>query len=146
MMNLAQALKSKVRLEKKANELLARIKKYNKTNVKNTSNVPDMTVLLTEWDKVKDEMSKLKQKIATATTPVMDIIFQQAMLRKLINVVKELDCDPVAKKEYYAKEEPEVYKIQLNESNRDSLVEEIQKDIDAIQDKLDDFNAITMLP
>ncbi len=145
-MNLAQALKSKVRLEKKANELLARIKKYNKTNVKNTSNVPDMTVLLTEWDKVKDEMSKLKQKIATATTPVMDIIFQQAMLRKLINVVKELDCDPVAKKEYYAKEEPEVYKIQLNESNRDSLVEEIQKDIDAIQDKLDDFNAITMLP
>jgi nucleoside-triphosphatase THEP1 len=145
-MNLAQALKSKVRLEKKANELLARIKKYNKTNVKNTSNVPDMTVLLAEWDKVNDEMSKLKQKIATATTPVMNIIFQQAMLRKLINVVKELDCDPVGKKEYYAKEEPEVYKIQLNESNRDSLVEEIQKDIDAIQDKLDDFNAITMLP
>lgn len=146
-MNLAQALKKKARLEKKANDLLTKINKSNKVNVLNTAQQHDVMGLITEWNEIINDIVEVKAKISENTVLVAKVIAKQGLLRKLLNTLRELDCNATSTRDRYSSVDDAVqsYKVQLSPTQRDLLVEQTQKQIDDLQDQLDDYNAVTKL-
>lgn len=90
------------------------------------------------------ELVELKKKIHTANQPVFDKIFQMAELKGMVKELKKLSVDEGKVSERYSSVQS-VKEVEVNIAERDTLVKELEKKIEVLQDELDIHNATTQI-
>jgi hypothetical protein len=146
-MNLAQALKQKNRL---AGELVRLQKILQRENARRSDN-PSKTDRAAIWESIErasDELGKLKALIARANVPIYPQIERMAELKSRIAFIENLEKREGEEISYFGPNNEKIlYKWEsfLNSERSDDLISQIQKQINALQDEVDTFNAITQL-
>ena len=141
-MKLTKALKLKNQLAGDVAELKDRLSKQNSR----AATVPfdyDTREVLTALRAKVENLIAVKSSIATANVGLYPRIFRLAELKGLVTQLKALDVRHGVFKEAgnYAQPAYEVeYVAQLKKSVVDGLVAELETEISALQDELDEFN------
>jgi hypothetical protein len=141
-MKLTKALKLKNQLAGDVAELKDRLSKQNSR----AATVPfdyDTREVLTALRAKVENLIAVKSSIATANVGLYPRIFRLAELKGLVTQLKALDVRHGVFKEAgnYAQPAYEVeYVAQLKKSVVDGLVAELEAEISALQDELDEFN------
>lgn len=86
-------------------------------------------------------MVKLKTKIQIANVPVFEKIYRLSELKNIASKLKYLSCDAERRELSGGKLSTPV----INTNKRDTLLDEIQKQIEKIQEELDEFNYQTKI-
>jgi DNA repair exonuclease SbcCD ATPase subunit len=140
-MNVKQALKQKERLVKELNSTWGIIRKHNSVLEGNTRQY-NIALLLEKVDKLMAEIVEIKQRIHKANQPVYDLIFQMSELKNYLKELQSVDTtDGVVIPNSYGNVTPQKYVAQLNDSTRDTIIEQVTEQINELQDKLDTHNA-----
>jgi hypothetical protein len=132
-MNLKKALKEKNKLKGKLSETYSRISRYNLSE-EGLERPYNPTKLLKELMEHVDEMVQLKTKIQIANTAIYDKIFRLAELKNIASKVKYLSCEREKTSNGYLSD------AAITTKERDAFVEKLQKEIEQIQEDLDEFN------
>jgi len=143
-MTINQALKEKNVLAGQVSKLKDRILQNNRF-VKGEVPAYNTTTLLHEFRAKLAELVDLKTKIAVATVPMVGVIIHMAELKSLIGTLKILPAKAGTEVARYSAAEGTVYDVTIGEVERDSLVEEMEGQLRMAQDKLDTFNATTII-
>jgi hypothetical protein len=140
-MNIAQALKEKNKKVANLQKLWTRISRFNSVSTGN----PRPYNIEETWREINQEMSELidlKARINQASAPVRKDIFAMSELKSLIQGVRGIDTTEGVYQSRYSNESTETTAV-LNVAWQDAQIESIEKDIEAIQEKLDTFNHTT---
>ncbi len=142
-MNIKQALKKKNRLAGKLKEAL-RIMSESNSVLAGSSPAYNSQQKYAEAKGIMNELVSLKAKIHAANAPVADLIFKAGELKSMINALRAMSCShgPVIS---YRSTEPVEFVAKMGEVVRDRLVTELEAELDAINDRLDEFNAVTKI-
>jgi hypothetical protein len=146
-MNVSQALKLKNRL---AGELVRQQQIFQRENARRNDSVSKVN-RIGVWGnilKLSDDLGKLKGKIALANVGIYSSLERMAELKSRIGFLSSLD-----KREgpevvsFGGDREPKTYQWDsfINQEKCDSLISDIQKEIDALQDNVDAYNASTQI-
>ncbi len=141
-MKITKALKLKNKLAGDVAELKARLTSQNSR----ASTVPfdyDANDVLSALRVKVDELVTIKSAIATANVAIYPRIFRLAELKGLVTSIKSLDTRQGVFKEGggFSLSACEVeYVAQLKKAAVDALAAELEAEISAIQDELDEFN------
>lgn len=136
---LAQALKYKVRLGSHLEKTRAKTRGINSY----WPGQPDFTELasiLKETDLLMDNLISLKFEISKANEPIQKKIFLLSELKskitglRYISTARESRTNPSTYEVSYAE-------LQINKKEMDEMISSIQKEINALQDDIDLFNA-----
>jgi hypothetical protein len=139
-MNIKKALKEKNNLKGKINETLTRISKHNVTE--NGIERPyDPHLLLDELFVKIEEMVTMKTKIQKANIDVFDKIYRLSELKNVASRLKYLNCT----KERIHNSPDNFSDVAISTKERDLLLENIEKQIEKIQEELDEFNYKTKI-
>lgn len=141
-MKLAKALKLKNKLAGEVETLKDLLKKQNVRSKKQEFDYDNAEVLADLRAKV-DELIRVKAAIAQANTAIYERIFRAAELKGLVATLNSLDTRTGVHLEggNYVERPVEVeYMAQLGKVEVDRLVAEFEKEIDSVQDELDEFN------
>ena len=147
-MKITKALKLKNQLAGDVAELKNRLAAQNSR----ASTVPfdyDANEVLTALRAKVDELVAVKSAIAVANVAIYPRIFRLAELKGLVTSIKVLDTRQGVFREGggFALSAVEVeYVAQLKKSAVDALVVELEAEISAIQDELDEFNQSQSVP
>ena len=142
-MNIAQALKEKNKKVAKIQKLWTRISRFNSVSTGN----PRSYNIEETWRELNNEMHELidlKARIHNASTPVRKDIFALSELKSLIQGVRGIDTTEGVYQSRYSNESTETTVV-FNVAWQDAQIERIEKDIEAIQEKLDGFNHTTQV-
>ena len=140
-MNLAKALKVKNKLAGEVAQLKELLAKQNSRSTRQPFDYNNTEVLANLRGKL-DELVRVKAAIAAANAEIYEKIFRMAELKGLIAALNALDTRQgiiVEGAEYGRPVETE-YVAQIRKSQADTLVAELQAEIQSIQDALDEFN------
>jgi len=142
-MTIKQALKQKNKLVKNIVENTKLIQQHNSVEVGNQR--PYSTQMLyEEIQKDTQELASLKAKIHIANTPVMQSIFWMSEMKSTIASLKKMDCtEGKSNRDRYRMESEVVLTSEISLVTRNEEIKMLEAKIDAIQDKLDTFNATT---
>jgi hypothetical protein len=141
-MKLTKALKLKNQLAGEVTELKDRLSKQNSRAAKVPFDYDSREVLAALREKV-EHLIAVKSAIAAANVARYPRIFRLAELKGLVALLKALDVRHGVFKEAgnYAQPAYEVeYVAQLKKAAVDGLVTELEAEISALQDELDEFN------
>lgn len=139
-MNLKKALKEKNKLKGKINDNFERIRRYNL--IESEIERPyDPHQLLEEINVFIDQIVDLKTKIQVANIDVYQKIFRLSELKNFAAKMKYMSCDP----ERYESAGKKFSKPAISTNERDSLISVIEKEIEQIQEELDEYNYRTMI-
>lgn len=141
-MTIYQALKEKNKLAGKIKVLAARLTSCNR-NTKGTKPSYEFGEVLAEYLKTMDSLVETKTKISAASQPVFETIILMGEVKSIAQTLKSL---PVGEDEYsrrYGASDVREYDVQVNEKQRDEMVEKYEAQISIMQDKIDQFNATT---
>lgn len=137
-MNLARALKEKNKLVGKIKVLWERLISSNQSlSDKQDYNAED---LYTEICSETDKLLKLKELINAATQPIFPDILQIAELKGRVTNLKSIQTEE--KKATYS-DNIITYNVQMSKNRVDELIDKTTKEIEDIQDRIDQFNAST---
>jgi len=139
-MNIKKALKEKNNLKGKINETLSRISKHNITE-DGIERPYDPRVLLEELFVKVEEMVTLKTQIQRANNDVFDKIYRLSELKNVASKLKYLNCN----KERIHNSLDNFSDVAISTKDRDLLIEKIEKQIETIQEELDEFNYKTKI-
>jgi len=142
-MNIAQALKEKNKKVAKIQKLWTRIQRFNSVSTGN----PRPYDIEETWREINQEMSELidlKARIHNASAPVRKDIFAMSEFKSLIQGVRGIDTTEGIYQARYSSETTETTAV-FNVSWQDAQIESIEKDIESIQEKLDQFNHTTQV-
>jgi len=142
-MNIAQALKEKNKKVAKIQKLWTRISRFNSVSTGN----PRSYNIEETWLELNQEMHELiglKARIHNASAPVRKDIFALSELKSLIQGVRGIDTTEGIYQSRYSNESTETTVV-FNVAWQDAQIESIEKDIEAIQEKLDGFNHTTQV-
>jgi len=139
-MNIKKALKEKNNLKGKINETLSRISKHNITE-DGIERPYDPRVLLEELFVKVEEMVTLKTQIQKANNDVFDKIYRLSELKNVASKLKYLNCN----KERIYNSPDNFSDVAISTKERDLLIEKIEKQIEKIQEELDEFNYKTKI-
>ena len=145
-MTLAKALKHKNRVAQKIARVSGDIRENNSILVVNDSEV-DVNVLDRMRKELTDYLVALKTAIHRASDSVRDKIFMLAELKGSIGFYNSI-CTQHGKRESHrfgGDDEFVEYKAVIRKESIDRAVAELEAEIDTIQDRLDEFNATTMI-
>ena len=142
-MNIAKALKHKNRLVNEIAKLQEAFKRENSRRDDNPS-TRDCKVLFDELIEKLNKLTDLRSAIAEATAPISYKLAKLSELKILINYLngvptregKEITAYGTTIKEY-------VWTSFLNRDRLDVVIKEFQKQIEDLQDEIDDYNART---
>lgn len=141
-MKLTKALKLKNQLAGEVTELKDRLGKQNSHAAKVPFDYDSREVLATLREKI-DHLITVKSAIAAANVEQYPRIFRLAELKGLVALFKALDVRHGVFTEggNYAQPAHEVeYVAQIKKATADALVAELEAEISALQDELDEFN------
>lgn len=143
-MTVKEALKEKNLVIKKINENLEKIYAYNSIDVENKR--PYSTdLLLTNVKELTTSLIELKTKIHIANTPVYHKIFEMSELKNLAKRISNIDCSEGKVVDRYSRTEPTVKVAEITVVERDTIVKDLEEQIDRIQGELDYHNATTQI-
>ncbi len=141
-MKLTKTLKLKNQLTGEISQLKELLNKQNVRSTKQSFDYDNREVLSQLRAKI-DELIKVKTELARANADAYDKIFRLAELKGLVVTLKALETKSGVFHEGggYAQAGYEVeYVAQLSKVAVDGLVSEAEKEIQALQDSLDEFN------
>jgi len=147
-MNLAQALKQKNRL---AGELVRQQQILTRENARRSDMVStvDREAVWCRIIQLSDELGELKGKITTANIGIYPLLERMAELKSRIAYVHGLPKREGEEITFVGRDQEKlVYKwdTYINQTKTDALVATLQTQINELQDKVDQFNAVTVLP
>ena len=142
-MNIKQALKRKNKLAGQLKEALQIAVEVNSVVVGTKTSYSSQQ----KWSEAKSIMSdlvSLKAKIHRANAPVADLIFRASEIKSMISILKGMSCSdgPVLS---YRATEPIMYEATIGQLHRDRMVSVFETELDTINDRLDEFNAVTKI-
>jgi predicted TIM-barrel fold metal-dependent hydrolase len=141
-MKLSKALKLKNQLAGDVTVLKDRLGKQNSHSAKVPFDYDSQEILRTLRDKI-DHLITVKAAIAAANVAQYPRIFRLAELKGLVALLKALDVRHGVFMEggNYAQSAHEIeYVAQIKKAAVDALVAEMEAEISALQDQLDEFN------
>lgn len=144
-MNIKQALKRKTKLVKEINDAFGNVLAYNSVS-EGTERPYSPRVSLELWKKLNDELIELKTSIHRANVPVYDKIFRLSELKNQIKLLKGLDCTAgIPPRSRYDVTDGPARTTEITVVERDDLIKAYEKEIDTIQDFLDEWNFKTII-
>ncbi len=143
-MTVKQALKEKNSLLKRINDLTQKIYSYNSIDEGNKR--PYSTSdLLSQVMELTGELIDLKTKIHQANVPVYDKIFRLSELKSLVKKINGIDCSEGKVSERYSRTEPTIKTAEISVVERDTIVKDLEEQIERLQEELDVHNATTQI-
>lgn len=144
-MNIKQALKRKTKLVKEINDTFGNVLAYNSVS-EGTERPYSPRISLELWKNLNDELIELKTAIHRANAPVYDKIFKLSELKNQIKFLKNLDCTSgVPPRSRYDVSDSPARVAEISVVERDDLIKQYEKEIDTIQDFLDEWNFKTII-
>jgi hypothetical protein len=140
---LAKALKLKNRLAGKVAKLTLTVQTYNSTQ--QTAEQIDVRARYAERADLVRRLTELKHAIARANAPIQRDIFDLAELKAEVALLAGLNTKHGTFLEGYPAAGQVAYTAQFRKADVDALTETLETRIDALQDKLDTFNAQTLI-
>ena len=145
-MKLQKALKLRKSLVNDITKIKQQIKDKNSYLVGGNTKVKiDVENLYTTLLEKINELVGLKYAINQANAEIQDKIYLLSEQKALIAFWKEVSVLEGAQAIGYSEHVKE-YAVQIDEINRDSIVNDLQKKVDAIQDEIDTYNYTTDIP
>ena len=142
-MTIKQALKQKNKLIKQIGENTKLMQEYNSVEVGNERPYSS-TELLGKISEDTKELARLKSRIHIANTPILNEIFLMSELKSIVQSLKKMDCTEGRSTRDRFRMESEVIKTsEISLVKRNETIKELEGRIEAIQDRLDVFNATT---
>ena len=144
-MKLSKALNQKNKLVTEINNTFAKIAKYNSI-VDGSNNPYDVKILLDHYKSKQEELIRLKTAVHAVSQPVRDKIFRLSELKSYAKKISQLDTKNGLIKEhggYRSTSETIAYKATYDEVAIEQMVKETEKQIEALQEELDQFNYST---
>ena len=140
-MKLAKALKQKNKLAGEVAQLKELLTQQNSRSTKQKFDYNNQEVLTNLRAKI-DELVATKAAIGAANAEVYPKIFRLAELKGLVTVLKGISTKEgvYAESLGYAQSVEVEYVAQIKKAEADRLVEELEKEIQELQDALDEFN------
>ena len=139
---LAKALKLKNRFASKISEVTGSIQSYNSV-VEGQERPVDVNALMEKRGKLVDALMNLKIAINSANAPVQATIYLLAELKDEASFLRGIDTKAgkqVSKRTWGEEEKVYVKTAILDYNTVKGLIEQVEADIDANQDKLDVHN------
>jgi hypothetical protein len=144
-MTIKQALKLKNKLIKTIGENTKLMQEYNSIEVGNERPYSSTELLVKITEDTK-ELAKLKTKIHIANTPMLENIFLMSELKSMAQSLKKMDCtEGKSNRDRYRLESESIKTSEISLVKRNETIKELEGRIEAIQDELDLFNAITQI-
>lgn len=143
-MTLARALKYKNRVTQKVRQTAQLIQNRNSIIAGNPREY-DVRELLSHYDKLMAHLVDLKDKIATATRPVHRTILAMEELRAKIEMLRSMSINHGKSARSWREETEVVYEATIREKEQMELIAACEREMDAIQEKLDTHNATTKI-
>jgi len=142
-MTIKQALKLKNKLIKEISENTKLMQQYNSVEVGNQRPYSSQ-YLYKQIENDAIELANLKVRIHLANTPVLAEIFWMSEMKSMISALKKMDCtEGKSNRDRYRMESEVVLTSEISLVTRNEEIKMLEAKIDAIQDKLDTFNATT---
>jgi len=140
-MKLAKALKQKNKLAGEVTQLKELLTEQNSRSTKQKFDYNNQEVLTNLRAKI-DELVATKAAIGAANAEVYPKIFRLAELKGFVTALKGLSTKEgvYAESLGYSQSVEVEYVAQIKKAEVDKLVEEIEKEIQELQDALDEFN------
>lgn len=135
---LAKALKLKNRLAGRVAKLTADVQTYN--SVQDGAEQADVRGKYEERATVVRRLTDLKLTIAQANQPIQRLIFELAELKAEVALLAGLNTKHGTFVEGYPTAGPVTYVAQVRKADADRMTEQLERRIDAVQDRLDVFN------
>lgn len=142
--SVAKALKLKNRLAGRLNEVQETIQTYNSTLAEQHNKDVDVPALVKDRNEIEECLVRLKATLLAANNPIHESIVRQGELKSRIEWLKSLPTMDGVQRHGYQNTEIK-YLAFMKKKDVDEQVRLAQRDIDAIQDKLDEFNHSTKL-
>ena len=144
-MTIKQALKQKNKLVKNIAENTKLMQQHNSVEVGNQRPYSSVE-LYNEIQKDTKELASLKAKIHIANTPVMEDIFWMSEMKSTITALKKMDCtEGRSNRDRFRMESEVVLTSEISLVSRNQEIKMLESKIEEIQDKLDIFNATTVI-
>ncbi len=143
-MTITQALKEKNKKVGLITRLQNRLQQYNSVE-RGVVREYDPRKILEELNAEIDALVVLKHKIHIASAPVRDKIFLQSELKSHISNLKSVPTTNGVLRERYSRDEPAVVEAVISRGEMDSLIENLELQVESIQEELDQFNYRTKI-
>jgi hypothetical protein len=138
-MTIAQALKEKNRLISEIKKIKEKISKYNQSPT-DRERLYDVHELFSELHLTKSKLADIKTAIQLASEPLRKEVFVQSELKDTLTFLRTVPCESGIIRDRYSREEGHEVNSVYNAKMLDEMMSNIEKEIEAIQDKLDKFN------
>lgn len=140
---LAKALKLKNRLAGKIAKLTQTVQSYNSTQ--QTAEQIDVRAAFAERADLVRRLTDLKHAVARANAPIQRDVFDLAELKAEVTLLAALNTKHGTFLEGYPTAGTVAYVAQFRKADVDAMTDALERRIDALQDKLDTFNAQTTI-
>ena len=142
-MKLGRALKEKNRLTKRIASVKNIITSSNVVLIDNEYSY-NIFELQSIYVGLVDQLIDLKVAIQIANQPILNKIYALSELKAAIAMYSSLDTKEGSHESGgYGSSELRIYKAQINRAALDIKIDDLQSEIDAWQDEIDEFNSIT---
>ena len=140
---LAKALKLKNRLAGKVAKLTATVQTYNSTQ--GTAEQIDVRAAFAERADLVRRLTDLKAAVARANAAIQRDIFDLAEMKAETTLLAALNTKHGTVLEGYPTAGQVTYVAQFRKADVDAMTDALEGRIDALQDKLDTYNAQTLV-
>ena len=142
-MNLTKALKQKKKLIKKADEFYSRFSNSNSFET-DQEQTYDPQIMYNSWLSTTQELVNLKTKIQIANQTSAQKIFELGEHKNLVSRMKKVDTKKGLFRRGYSEEKSE-YSCWMDQIQKDQLISNWEEKIDALQEEIEAFNALTKI-
>jgi len=142
-MNIKKALKTKNKLVKIANEHYQKVSQYNSME-EGASRPYSAKEMLNNWIEATNELVDLKTKIHMANAPVYGKIFRLAELKSMVSKLNSVNCEEgKSSRGRWNSDDGLIMTAEISIIERDTMVKNLESEIERLQDELDAHNATT---
>jgi hypothetical protein len=143
-MTIAQALKEKNKKIGLISRLRDRLETYNSVE-RGTVREYDPRTMFEELNHEIKSLVGLKQKIHQASAPVRHQIFFQSELKAQIRFLRTVSTSNGFVRDRHSREDRYQLEAVITRSEMDQILETLEKEVEMIQDELDQFNHKTLI-
>lgn len=142
---LNKALRLKNKMVKHSAELFGRVSKYNSV-LMGATRPYDVESAFQDYEHSLVDIVTIKMAIFEANAKVQDRIFRMAELKGEVTRLRSLNTsEGYVQSNRYDDSSVSEYKTVLSQRTVDNLVNKLQKEIDEIQEELNQYNAQTLV-
>jgi len=143
-MNIKQALKRKNVLVENIKKEYSRLESYNSVEVGNIRPYSP-TECLANYVRLTNELIDLKTSIHIANVSIYSKIFRLSELKSMVKYLKAMNCTDGNSTERWGSNVAKIMNAEIGIVKRDTIVFELEEEINKIQDELDYHNQVTEL-